>query len=177
MANLNKTALAGPQFYPYCFNIDIINGGSVVPEGVNIPGAYKPGDYGVAFSPYMTYTESDTRAGTAQNSKYVPPGPPVYSGKYDNPTGPAPIVTETGAYNPELEVQYNNLVAKLEAGGLKLADFVNNAWPGYKPDAQAFKAYTGMVVKESKEGKALQDSMMADIEAFKKAAGSQKTVS
>jgi hypothetical protein len=71
MANLNTTALAGPQFYPYCINIDVINGGSATPEGVNIPGAYKPKDYGIAFSPYMTYKDGDTKAGTAQNSKYV----------------------------------------------------------------------------------------------------------
>jgi hypothetical protein len=99
----------------------------------------------------------------------IPPGPPLYKGKYDAPTGPAPVVTETGAYTPELQVQYNALVAKIAAGGDKLADFVNAAWPGYKPDAQAFKAYTGMVVKEGKEGKALVDSLKSDIDAFKKA--------
>jgi hypothetical protein len=71
MANLNTTSLSGPQFYPYCFNIDVINGGSATPEGVTIPGAYKARDYGIAFSPYMTYTETDTKIGTAQNSKYV----------------------------------------------------------------------------------------------------------
>jgi Auxiliary Activity family 9 (formerly GH61) len=71
MANLNTTSLAGPQFYPYCVNIDIINGGSSTPEGVNIPGAYKPTDYGVAFSPFMTYSDSNVGDGTVQNSKYV----------------------------------------------------------------------------------------------------------
>jgi hypothetical protein len=71
MANLNTTALAGPQFYPYCFNVDIINGGAVMPEGVNIPGAYKANDYGLKFSPYMTYKDTDTKVGTAHNSKYV----------------------------------------------------------------------------------------------------------
>jgi hypothetical protein len=105
----------------------------------------------------------------------VPPGPPLYKGKYDAPTGPAPVVTETGAYPPALQVQYNNLVAKLEAGGSKLADFVNGAWPAYKPDAQAFKAYTGMVKEESKAGKVLLDSLMGDISAFKKAVAAQKT--
>lgn len=71
MANLNTTSLAGPQFYPYCINIDVINGGSVAPDGVKFPGAYKPTDYGIAFSPYMTYKNVSTAAGTAQNSKYV----------------------------------------------------------------------------------------------------------
>jgi hypothetical protein len=73
MANLNTTALAGPQFYPYCVNIEVINGGSATPEGVNIPGAYKAKDYGIAFSPYMTYKDTDTKEGTAHNSKYVCP--------------------------------------------------------------------------------------------------------
>jgi hypothetical protein len=71
MANLNTTSLAGPQFYPYCFNIDIVGNSFATPEGVNIPGIYKPKDYGIAFSPYMTYKETSTAAGTALNSKYV----------------------------------------------------------------------------------------------------------
>jgi cellulase len=32
--------LAGPQFYTYCFNVDVINGGNAQPEGVKFPGAY-----------------------------------------------------------------------------------------------------------------------------------------
>jgi hypothetical protein len=71
MANLNTTSLAGPQFYPYCINIDIVNGGSATPDGVKFPGAYKSSDYGIAFSPYMTYKNVSSAAGTAQNSKYV----------------------------------------------------------------------------------------------------------
>jgi cellulase len=80
MANLNTTSLAGPQFYPYCFNVEITNGGSITPDGVTIPGAYKPTDYGIAFSPWMTYNATSTAAGTLHNSKYVsltlPPIPP-----------------------------------------------------------------------------------------------------
>jgi hypothetical protein len=62
------------------------------------------------------------------------------------------------------------LVAKLVAGGDKLADFVNGAWPGYKPNATAFKQYTGMVVEEGKEGKKLVNTLMGEISAFKEAA-------
>jgi hypothetical protein len=69
MKNLNSTNLAGPQFYPYCVNIDVIGSGSMQPEGVTFPGAYKLSDYGLAFSPYMTYGEVES--GIAQNSKYV----------------------------------------------------------------------------------------------------------
>lgn len=66
MANLNTTSLAGPQFYVHCFNIDLIGGGAVTPEGVNFPGAYKLSDYGIKFSPYV-----GGGSGTEQNSKYV----------------------------------------------------------------------------------------------------------
>jgi hypothetical protein len=62
------------------------------------------------------------------------------------------------------------LVARLVVGGDKLADFVNKAWPGYKPDAVAFKQYTGMVGVEAKEGKKLVDSLMGEIRAFKEKA-------
>jgi hypothetical protein len=68
MANLNTTNLAGPQFYPYCFNVEVINGGSAEPEGVKFPGAYKLSDYGIAFSPYMSYKDEN---GLSVNSKYV----------------------------------------------------------------------------------------------------------
>jgi hypothetical protein len=187
MKNLASGPLAGPQFYPYCFNIDIINGGSATPEGVTFPGAYKPTDYGIAFSPWMTYDEkADQKEGNLQNSKYVrhqqalcspwltfkiqiPPGPPVYKGKYDAPTGPVPVVKETGAYTGELQTKYDALTDKLEAGGSKLADFVNGAWPLYKPDQPAFKQYTGMVVKESAAHKKLLNELMTDIQAFKRA--------
>jgi hypothetical protein len=59
------------------------------------------------------------------------------------------------------------LVKKLVAGGDKLADFVNGAWPGYKPNATAFKQYSGMVVEEAKAGRQLVNGLMAEISAFK----------
>jgi hypothetical protein len=61
-------------------------------------------------------------------------------------------------------------VKTIVAGGDKLADFVNGAWPGYKPNATAFKQYTGMVVEESKAGKQLVNGLMAEILAFKDSA-------
>jgi hypothetical protein len=100
----------------------------------------------------------------------IPPGPPKYTGAYNPPTGQVPVVTETGAYPPELQRQYDSLAKKITAGGDKLADFVNAAWPGYKPDAVAFKQYTGMVSVEAKEGKKLVESLMGEIQAFKEAA-------
>jgi cellulase len=66
MDNLKNGPLAGPQFYPYCFNVEVIGGGSATPAGVNFPGAYKLSDYGIAFSPYV-----GNGSGTERNAKYV----------------------------------------------------------------------------------------------------------
>jgi lytic cellulose monooxygenase (C1-hydroxylating) len=165
MANLNTTQLAGPQTYPYCFNIDVVGGGSASPEGVNIPGAYKRTDFGLTFSPYV-----GTGSGTEQNKKYVPPGPPVYQGKYEAPTGQPPVVKETGAYTGELDVKYRDLVKKLDAAGVKLAEFVNEAWPHYEPSDKRFKEFPDLIKQAMKERKLLSD----EVEAFKKAV--QKTV-
>jgi hypothetical protein len=97
------------------------------------------------------------------------PGPPKYSGKYDAPTGRAPVVTETGAYPPELELKYQDMLNRISRPGSDLASFVNTAWPHYKPDAAAFKKYPAMVQNASKETKSIVKSLMTDIEAFKKA--------
>jgi len=166
MKNLRTTALAGIQFYPHCFNIDVVGTGTATPEGVTFPGAYKPTDPGFTFQPFMTY---GSESGTEQNSKYILPGPPKYSGKYDAPVGKAPVVTETGAYPPELELKYQDMLNRISRPGTNLASFVNTAWPHYKPDAAAFKKYPAMVKDASKETKAIVNSLVADIEAFKKA--------
>jgi cellulase len=41
-----------PQFFTYCFNVDIKEDGTVTPEGVKFPGAYKVTDSGVKFDLY-----------------------------------------------------------------------------------------------------------------------------
>jgi AA9 family protein len=69
MANLRDGALAGPQLYPYCINVDVIGGGSATPDGVNFPGAYKLDDFGIKFQPYEG--EEIGKAATEQNAKYV----------------------------------------------------------------------------------------------------------
>lgn len=71
MKELKSTALAGEvQVYPYCFNLDISGSGTVIPDGVTFPGAYKPSDPGVTFQPFFTYGNS-TEGATEWNSKYV----------------------------------------------------------------------------------------------------------
>jgi len=167
MKNLNQTKLAGPQWYIHCFNLDIIGSGTATPDGVTFPGEYKPTDYGLKFQPFMTYG-SEVGA-TAQNSKYATPGPPMYNGKYDAPTGKPPVVKETGTYPPELEAKYEDMVRKIDKPGLVLSTFVNAAWHHYKTDADEFKKYPGLVIEATKETKKVVNSLLDDIEAFKKA--------
>jgi len=149
MKNLNTTNLAGPQFYPYCINIEVLGSGNAQPEGVTFPGAYKLTDYGIAFSPYMTY--GDVESGIEQNSKYRTPGPPLYAGKFDAPNGQPPVASETGEYTGEAKVRYQALVDKLDKSGEVLSNFVNSAWPHYKPNKTEFAKYPAMIQKASKE--------------------------
>jgi hypothetical protein len=100
----------------------------------------------------------------------VPPGPPLYKGKYEAPTGPRPVVKETGRYPPDLEVTYQDLIKKIERPALKLATYINSAWPGYKADANLMKRYGSMGKTVAVEGKEVMTSLKADIEAFKKLA-------
>jgi hypothetical protein len=95
------------------------------------------------------------------------PGPALYSGKYDAPTGEAPVAKETGYYTGEIAQKYTALIAKLQAPGTKLTEFVNGAWPAYNPDKAAFKQYGGMVKDASKERNAIlleADELRKEIE-------------
>jgi hypothetical protein len=62
----------------------------------------------------------------------VSPGPPLYKGKYDTPTGSPPIVQATGAYSGQLQVKYEALKAQVSKYGGKIIDLVNKAWPANK---------------------------------------------
>lgn len=42
--SMNTTALGGPQFYPHCFNVEILGNGASKPEGIMIPGAFVTAD-------------------------------------------------------------------------------------------------------------------------------------
>ena len=69
---LKTTPLSGPQLYPYCINIEVIGGGSVQPDGVNFPGAYKKDDFGIAFGPYIPLRGAPSVVpANAIGSKYV----------------------------------------------------------------------------------------------------------
>lgn len=101
----------------------------------------------------------------------MPPGPPLYTGKYDAPTGPRPSVTreQTGAYPPELEVIYQDLIRKIERPALKLATYINTAWPGYRADSETMKRYGQMGAGVFKEGNEVMEAIKGDILAFKHA--------
>jgi cellulase len=60
------TPISGPEFYLACFNVEVAGSGTNASEGQTFPGAYKPGDKGLTFSPYY-----GTGSGVEKNSKYV----------------------------------------------------------------------------------------------------------
>jgi hypothetical protein len=73
MANqLSATPLAGPQFYTYCFNVEVTDGGTVRPEGVRFPGAYTRESAGLRiYLPFKGDTAEAVAKGNELNSKYV----------------------------------------------------------------------------------------------------------
>lgn len=170
MNELKQGGLKGQiQIYLHCFNINVVGSGTATPEGVSFPGAYKPDDAAFKFNPYMTYGIPDPAAAMEHNSKYIPPGPPRYAGKYDLPTGPRIEVKETGQYAPALETTYQDLIKKIERPALKLATYINAAWPHYKADEVLMKGFGSIGAAAGKEGKAVMDAIKPEIEAFKKA--------
>jgi len=169
----NNQLRAQIQVYPYCFNLEISGSGTATPEGVNFPGAYKPTDPAFTFQPFMTYG-NDTKSAREDNMKFVAPGPPVYKGAYSAPTGPLPTVQQTGAYPPDLEVKYQDLIRKIERPALKLATYINAAWPGYTADAKVMAKYGGIGKEAAIEGREVMSKLKPEIEAFKmEAAGKE----
>ena len=66
MKGFSVPGLNGPEYYPYCFNVEVVGDGVETPKGVTFPGGYKATDYGIAFSPYY-----GNGSGVEQDSKYV----------------------------------------------------------------------------------------------------------
>ncbi|KAJ1727356.1 hypothetical protein LPJ61_004612 [Coemansia biformis] len=63
--------IGGTQFFPNCVHITITGSGTAtLPAGVAFPGAYKPEDPGILYR----------RDKKGDNSGYIIPGPPLYSG-------------------------------------------------------------------------------------------------
>jgi hypothetical protein len=60
------------------------------------------------------------------------------------------------------------LIRQIERPALKLATYINAAWPGYKADEAMMKKY-GSIAKDSiNESKVVMNALMADVEVFKK---------
>ena len=85
------------------------------------------------------------------------------------PTGPRPEVKETGQYAPALETTYQDLIKKIERPALKLATYINAAWPHYKADAELMKGFGTVGVVAGKESREVMEAVKPEIEAFKKA--------
>lgn len=157
------TPISGPEFYLACFNVEVTGNGTATPKGVTFPGAYKLGDKGLSFSPYY-----GTGSGVEKNSKYITPGPPLYEGKHDAPTGSPPIVKETGAYTGQLQIKYEALKEKVDLYGGKIIDLVNKAWPANKELKDIGMDYIKMQFSpEWRETFTRYEGVKSEIDAFK----------
>jgi len=121
LISLHYASRTGPQSYSHCFNIDIKGSGTASPEGVKFPGGYKKNDPSLVFS---LYTKSNAENNWEQ---YAIPGPPKYAGKYDAPTGPAPVVSdkERGVFPPEFQTKYEAFKKKEDDEGLSFNNKLN----------------------------------------------------
>jgi hypothetical protein len=120
---LHYSNTQGPQFYPHCFNIQILGDGTVSPPGVKFPGGYKTND------PSLVGNLYDAAGKPLDWSKYVIPGPAKYAGKYDAPTGSPPVVSdkERGVFPPEFEAKYEAFKKKVDNEALTFNDKLNAA--------------------------------------------------
>ncbi|KAE9964542.1 hypothetical protein EG328_010369 [Venturia inaequalis] len=150
------TSFGGPQFYTHCFNVEITGGGNVKPEGVKFPGAYQPNDPGVKF--FLGQKE--------KWESYPVPGPPVYAGKYDAPSGSPPVVAReaTGVFPDEFQKKYDIYKAKQDKFALEANDKSNelnapkgvaNAG-GFVSTATSFGSF---LKKHNQEGKELEKEL------------------
>jgi hypothetical protein len=181
-AAMKMTPVSGPEFYLNCFNIEVTGSGTATPEGNTFPGTYKPSDPGLSFVPY--YGDG---SGVEHNSKYVrtsnsgipyiflhillqiSPGPKLYQGKHDAPTGPPPTVTETGTYTGELKVKYETLRDRISDSNSKIIEMVNKAWPANKEfNMQIGLAYMRtQMSQEWKDAWAQYNKVQTDIQLLK----------
>jgi len=123
LVSLHYAARSGAQFYAHCFNVDVQGSGSATPEGVTFPGGYSKSDPSLAFKLYK-----DDKSENGWES-YKVPGPPKYAGKYEAPTGTAPIVSEKdrGVFPPEFQAKYDAFKAKEDEEGLSFNQKLNAA--------------------------------------------------
>jgi hypothetical protein len=98
----------------------------------------------------------------ADNHIKVPPGPPLYKGKYDAPAGQPPVVRETGAYTGEAKAKYDKALTQLAQASKTLINYVNEViWQDNKIDVAGAAKFpsvvSNMVAERSKILKDLGD--------------------
>jgi hypothetical protein len=110
----NGVYQSGAQFYPVCYNVEVIGTGTATPPGQTFPGMYSVTDPGIKMR--VTDAINGTYVSQAglklQNPllillSQIAPGVPKYAGRYDQPTGPKPVVTETGEVPASIRPDYN----------------------------------------------------------------------
>jgi len=128
----------GPQHYTHCFNVEISGNGNAEPEGITFPGGYKQTELGEAFA-LRNKNKWDT---------YVVPGPQLYQGKHESPTGAARVVAplERGEFPEPFQSKYQTLKDDEDAWAHRANDFFNGILP---PDASYGKGMGKDVSKMS----------------------------
>ena len=124
----------GPQFYTHCFNVEITGGGDQVPKNtVRFPGGYKRNDPGVAFNlrnknAWNGYVRSLFPCEMFTYQTQVIPGPPLYQGKHDAPSGSPPSVSvaDTGAFPAEIEAKYKQFKKDVVDWSTRTNDYFNS---------------------------------------------------
>jgi len=136
---------AQPQFYPHCFNVFINGTGTATPPGVKFPGAYKISDPSLSTSLFAA-----NGAPTGKWDKWVIPGPPVYKGKYDAPTGPKPVVADKdrGIFPPAFQAKYDAFKLKEDTEALTFNDKLNAAQASLNHNAVKSEANLGPAFAE-----------------------------
>lgn len=120
---LHYASTQGPQVYPHCFNILINGNGTASPKGVKFPGGYS------AREPALT-TNLYNSAGKPLNwEKYIIPGPPKYSGKYDVPQGAKLTVSDKdrGIFPTAYQAKYDAFKKRWDEEALVFGDNLNKA--------------------------------------------------
>jgi hypothetical protein len=133
--------------------VEISGTGTSVPQGVTIPGAYRQADPGLTLL-------------NAQ-AKYVVPGPQLYQGKYDAPTGSPAVVKNTGDFPGSLQKKYQDLSKKFDGITSSLLDSINTIDFVSSKSAPPSMSEVFQMLGNMGGGIATSGSLYGDIQSFK----------
>jgi Auxiliary Activity family 9 (formerly GH61) len=168
----------GPQFFVHCFNVQVTGNGKAIPKGIKFAEAYKRNDASLNFDVWGRVQEhknyvrnlnkpsSLLSVGCTHISWKVAPGPPVYKGEYNAPTGPAPIVKETGYYPPDLQKKYVALRDKWTEFATAAIGFINSSDAGNSRKGEPTAAETAQLTTRLNNAKSQIPSFLIELEAF-----------